>query len=373
MGGTLQVLICVPTYNEAENIEPFLRAVFDAAPANSHVLVVDDNSPDGTAAIVEKLMEQFHGRLFIIKRPGKLGNATAYFTAYEWGMGNGYDAMLAMDADFSHDCKYIPAIVAEGEKGADVVIGSRFVEGGVIDDRSWIRNLISLGGSWYCRLILNRSIKDWTAGYNLWTRNALQKINIASIVTRGYSYQIELKYKALLQKCRVVETPIIFHDRKKGETKMYKSFFFEALVDVWRIKLLCIDAPVLKHLFKYGITGGLGTITNLALFFLCADIFNLPPVPVSIGCFIASGTQCYLLHHKWTFAQNMRGIKVSFKRWFMSLSAGLVGLTVNITVLSVILKYFNPPYKIIAQIAGIAAGVLFNFTISHLLVFRKPK
>jgi putative flippase GtrA len=127
------------------------------------------------------------------------------------------------------------------------------------------------------------------------------------------------------------------------------------------------------RLIKYGVTGGLSTLTNLAIFFLCADILNFPPIPVSIGCFIIAGTQGYLLHHKWTFSQNMRGVKVSFKRWLLCLSAGLVGLTVNIFVIHAVIKYFNPPYKIIGQIAGIAAGALFNFTISNLFVFRKPK
>ena len=369
----MQILICVATYNEADNIEPLLRTILGVTPADTHVLVVDDSSPDGTAVIVEKLMEQFRDRLFIINRPGKLGNATAYFTAFQWGLDNGYDAMLAMDADFSHDSKFISTMVAEAEQGADVVIGSRFAEGGSIDNRLWLRDLLSHGASLYCGLILDRSIKDWTAGYILWKRDALLKINIAGIVTRGYSYQIELKYKALLQKCRIVETPVVFPDRKAGASKMNKRFLFMALIDVIRIKLMCIDAPALKHIIKYGITGGLGTLSNFIIFFLCADIFNIPPIPVSIGCFILSGTQCYIMHHKWTFAQSMRGIKLSIKRWFLCLSAGLVGLAVNVAVMSAVLQYFNPPYKIIAQIAGVAVAFLFNFTINNLVVFKRPK
>jgi dolichol-phosphate mannosyltransferase len=369
----LTILICVPTYNEAENIEPWVKAVFEYAPPDAHTLVIDDNSPDGTAATVEKLIEQYCERLFIINRPEKQGGATAFLTAYEWGITKGYDAMLAMDADFSHDPKYIPAMIAQAVKGAEVVIGSRLVKGGAIENRRWTRNLLSHSASLYCRLILGCPLKDWTGGYNLWTKTALEKIGTAGIITRGYSFQIELKYKAFLQKCRIVEIPVVFPDRKAGISKMPKDFLIKALYDVWRVKFMCVRSAALKEFFKFCITGGLGTITNLFLFFLCADIFNLPPIPVSIGCFIIAGTQNYLLHHIWSFVQNMYGTKLSVKRWVLFLCASLMGLAVNVTVMAAILRYLNLPYKFIAQAAGIAAAMFLNFISSKFIVFRKNK
>jgi dolichol-phosphate mannosyltransferase len=368
----LKVLVCVPTYNEAENIEPFLNAVFAAAPPDTEVLVIDDNSPDGTAAIVEGLIARCGARLSLIKRPGKQGGATAFLTAFEWGLAKGFDAMLAMDADFSHDVKYIPGIIEKAAE-ADVVIGSRLVKGGAIENRSWTRNLLSRGASLYCRQILGCPLKDWTGGYNLWTKNALRKIGIAGIVTRGYSFQIELKYKAFLQKCRIVETPVVFPDRKAGLSKMPKSFLIKALLDVWRVKFMCVRSAALKEFFKFGITGGLGTITNLALFFFCADVFKLPPVPVSIGCFIIAGTQNYLLNHLWSFARNMRGTTISLARWLLFLCASLAGLAVNIAVMTTVLRYANPPYKFIAQACGIAVAIFINFATSKFFVFRRKK
>jgi putative flippase GtrA len=293
--------------------------------------------------------------------------------AYKWGLSNGYDAMLAMDADFSHDPKYIPAIIAQAVQGAEVVIGSRLVKGGAIENRCWTRNLLSHGASLYCRMILGCPIKDWTGGYNLWTRTALSKIGIEGIVTRGYSFQIELKYKAFLRKCRIIEIPVVFPDRKAGISKMPKNFLIKALYDVWRVKFMCVRSAALKEFFKFCITGGLGTITNLFLFFLCADIFNLPPVPVSTGCFIISGTQNYLLNHKWSFAQNMYGTKLSVKHWILFLCASLAGLAVNITVMTAVLRYINPPYKFTAQAAGIAAAMFVNFIFSKFFVFRRKK
>jgi dolichol-phosphate mannosyltransferase len=367
----LNLLICIPTYNEAENIEPFITAVFENCPPESNILVIDDNSPDGTAAIVEKIIEKNGERLHLIKRAGKMGGASAFLHAYEWGLAQGYDAMLAMDADFSHDPKYIPAIVEKTNGGADVVIGSRLVKGGGIENRTWIRNFISRSASLYCRIFLCCPIKDWTGGYNLWTRNALEKIDIKNIVTRGYSFQIELKYKAFRQGCIIVEVPITFPDRKFGISKMPKSFLVKALTDVIRIKFICIQSQSLKEAIKFGITGGLGTLTNLLIFFLCADILSMPVIPISIACFLIAGTQNYIVNHKWSFAWKMAKTKLSIGRWLIFLCSSLLGLAVNILAMTAVLQHFKPPFKFIAQACGILAGMFVNFFVSKFVVFRR--
>ena len=365
----MKVMIAVPTYNEALNIETFIKAVFEYLPLEGGILVIDDNSPDGTAKIVEGLIPDYPGRLDLLSRPEKQGGASAFLQGFEWGLKRGYDAMLAMDADFSHDPKYIPEILANANQ-YDVVIGSRLVKGGGIENRSISRNIISLGASLYCRILLMSPIRDWTGGYNLWSKKALEKINIASVFTRGYSFQIEMKYKAFRAHCAITEIPVIFPDRKRGVSKMPASYFVKALIDVWRIKFSCVKNNVIKQIFKFAVTGGLGTITNLAMFFLLADIAKLPVTPVSIVCFFASGTQNYYLNHKWSFAQNTRGTPPSVKKWLLFLSSALLGLCVNIFLMNMILKSVVVPYKVIAQACGILAGTVINFLAAKFVVFR---
>jgi dolichol-phosphate mannosyltransferase len=364
-------LICVPTYNEAENIERFVHAVFAHCPPEAAMLVIDDNSPDGTASIVENLFANYIERLYIMKRPEKQGGASAFLQAFAWGIERGYDAMLAMDADFSHDPAYIPVLL-EKANGYDVVLGSRLVKGGEIEDRTFTRNIISAGASLYCRTLLAPSIMDWTGGYNLWSKNALAKIDLKSIATRGYSFQIEMKYKALRAKCKITEVPIVFPDRKYGTSKMSPSYFIKALLDVWRIKFMHLNLW-LKQFIKFAITGGLGTITNLTIFFLSADILNLPVIPVSIVCFLIAGMQNYIINHKWSFSAVMHKSALSAKKYFLFLSSSLVGLAVNIAVMTSIIMSVNLPYKFIAQACGIMAGMLINFLFSKTLVFRRKR
>jgi len=233
MGNSL--LVIIPTYNEIENIIPLITSVFEVSP-DSHILVVDDNSPDGTAAAVEKIAEG-KPALHILKRSGKQGVASAFLEGFSWGISNGFDILLAMDADFSHDPKYIPVMRKEIEN-ADLVIGSRNVQGGGIENRSFFRNILTKCGAFYCQVLLGCPIKDFTGGYNMWRKSTLEKIGLNEVVCRGYSFQIEMKYKTHKIGCRIVEIPIIFPDRKKGQSKMSGSFLLKALGDVWKIRKL---------------------------------------------------------------------------------------------------------------------------------------
>jgi dolichol-phosphate mannosyltransferase len=367
--GALNVLVCVPTYNEAENIKPFIDAVFDNAPPRTDILVVDDNSPDGTADMAESLAGKYKERLHILKRSGKQGGASAFLEAFEWGIRRGYDAMLAMDADFSHDPKYIPRILAKAGE-YDVVIGSRLVKGGGIENRSLLRNIISRGASIYCRVLLMSPIRDWTGGYNLWSKKALEKIDIPSVFTRGYSFQIEMKYKASRANCAITEIPVIFPDSKRGVSKMSASYFVKALADVWQIKFSPVKDNAVRQMLKFAVTGGLGTITNLVLFFLFADLAKLSATPVSIGCFLVTGTQNYIMHHKWSFAENTCGTTLSTKKWLLFLASALFGLGANIIVMNMMLQSIVLSYKVIAQACGILAGMIINFLAAKFVVFR---
>ncbi|MDR2247710.1 MAG: glycosyltransferase family 2 protein [Treponema sp.] len=368
----LEALICVPTYNEAENIEPFINAVFNTMPACADVLVIDDNSPDGTAAIVENLIEQFPERLHLLKRPQKQGLGVAYRAAFEWGRTRNYRVFLEIDADFSHNPKYIPIMFAEIQT-YDVIIGSRNIPKGGIEGWSAFRNFISKGGSLYARMVLGCPIKDLTGGFTMWTSTALEKIGLKNIVSNGYSFQVEIKYKAWKTGLRIKEIPIVFVDRTHGKSKMSKKIFFEALLNVWRIKQDALVDTAFSQVIRFCVVGGLGTVTNLIIFFIFADTFGMPEIPVSIGCFLIAGTQNYIINHKWSFARNTRQTVLSIKKWLTFLSGSLAGLAVNILVMTAVLAYFMPPLKFIALACGILAGMVVNFIISKFIVFRRNK
>jgi dolichol-phosphate mannosyltransferase len=369
---SLNLLVCVPTYNEAENIKPLLNAVFENLPPEAHVLVIDDNSPDGTARIVEKIQELYPERLHLLNRPGKQGLAAAYLAAFEWGLASGYDVFLEMDADFSHNPKYIPAMLGE-IRTHGVVIGSRNINGGGVEGWSFVRNIISKGGSFYSRAVLCCPIKDLTGGFNMWTKNALDKIGLATIISKGYSFQVEMKYRAWTAGCQVKEIPIIFTDRKFGKSKMSKKIFFEALLNVWKIRQNVGVTTGIGQFLKFGITGGFGTITNLAIFFICADKAGMSEIPVSVFCFLIAGTQNYIINHKWSFAGKTEKSPLSIKQWALFLCASLLGLAVNIAVMQVVITHFILSYKFIAQACGIVGGMLINFIASKYFVFRRIK
>ena len=231
----MESLIIIPTYNEIENLQPLVIAVLAATPAEVELLVVDDNSPDGTGKLADTLAAA-HPRLHVLHRPGKMGLGTAYVNGFEWGMERPYDAFIEMDADFSHDPKYLPQMLSLLQDH-DVVIGSRYVAGGGTVNWGLGRKILSRGGSLYSRLILGASIRDFTGGFNGWRRKVLEAVDIASLRSDGYSFQIELKYRAFLRKFKITEFPIVFADRKVGKSKMNKKIVIEALGRVWSFRM----------------------------------------------------------------------------------------------------------------------------------------
>jgi len=366
----MKLLTIIPTYNEIDNIEKFIKAVFSYIPQDAAILVVDDNSPDGTARVVEKLTADYPERLYILNRPEKQGLAAAYLAGFSWGWNGPWDVFLETDADFSHDPKYIP-IMLEQIQTHEVLIGSRNIKGGGVEGWSFARNAISKGGSLYSRFVLGCPIRDLTGGFNMWRKSALEKINLSTIISQGYSFQIEMKYKAYRAGCSVKEIPIVFIDRKHGKSKMSKKIFFEALLNIWKIRNS--DKPALAEFLKFAVTGGLGTVTNLAIFFLCADLFGFHEIPVSIGCFLIAATQNYFINHYWSFSKATKSSAPSFKKWTLFICASLAGLALNLLVMKVVLAFWNPPYKVIAQGAGILAGMLVNFILSKTIVYRRKR
>jgi dolichol-phosphate mannosyltransferase len=229
-----RTLVVTPTYNEKDNLPRFVASVRGALP-QADVLVVDDSSPDGTGAIADALAAA-DPSVRVMHRPGKMGLGTAYVQAFTRGLAEGYDRFFEMDADLSHDVRYLPQFVAALDAGYDVVIGSRNVPGGNVEGWGAGRHFISKGGSLYSRVILGLPIRDLTSGYKAYTRRALEAVAMEDVHSNGYSFQIEMTYRALRRGMSVKEVPIVFVDRMLGRSKMSRGVFLEAVAMVWRLR-----------------------------------------------------------------------------------------------------------------------------------------
>ena len=230
-------IVIIPTYNERENIEKIIRKVF-SLPKEFNILIVEDNSPDGTAAIVKSLMKEFPDRLFIEERKGKLGLGTAYIHGFKWAVAHQYDYVFEMDADFSHNPDdLIRLYEACTQKGADVAIGSRYSNGVNVVNWPMGRVLMSYYASMYVRIVTRLKIRDTTAGFMCYSRKVLETIEMERIHFIGYAFQIEMKFTAVKHGFKVVEVPIIFTDRTEGQSKMSKGIFKEAILGVLMLKI----------------------------------------------------------------------------------------------------------------------------------------
>lgn len=230
----MKFLVVIPTYNEIENIRLLVPAVLAVSP-ELEILVVDDSSPDGTARAVQEI-GGVEKRVHLLLRPKKEGLGRAYIAGFNWGMGRGYEAIVEMDADFSHRPEDLAKILQALRDGSDFAVGSRYVPGGATVNWGLGRKIISRGGSLYARTILGFPLRDWTGGFNGWTTRTLEKINLPQVKSNGYSFQIELKYRAQKAGCRGREIPITFEDRRVGQSKMSGKIVLEAFRRVWAFR-----------------------------------------------------------------------------------------------------------------------------------------
>ena len=228
-------LIVTPTYNERANLDAFVEATLGVAPG-AHLLIVDDNSPDGTGALADELAAR-DKRVRVLHRPSKLGLGTAYTAAFRLGLHDDYRHFFQMDADLSHDPRHLPDFFRELEAGADLVIGSRNVPGGNVMGWGAGRHLLSKGGSLYARLILGAPVRDLTSGFKAFQRQALEAVLADSVASSGYSFQIEMTHRALRLGLSVREVPIVFMDRQLGSSKMDRKIVLEAVTAVWKLRL----------------------------------------------------------------------------------------------------------------------------------------
>ena len=232
--------LILPTYNEAENLEAMVRAVLpqlESTGLDSHVLVVDDDSPDGTGKIADRLAAELE-QVEVLHRPAKEGLGRAYLAGFGNALFKGADLVLEMDADFSHDPADLPRLI-EASKEADLVLGSRYVQGGGVTHWGLARRLLSQGGSWYSRVLLSVKVRDLTGGFKCFHRRVLETLDLGDIDSDGYGFQIELTYRALQAGFQVTEVPIVFRDRRVGQSKMTARIALEA---VWRVPALRLRA-----------------------------------------------------------------------------------------------------------------------------------
>ncbi len=225
----MKTLIIIPTYNEIDNLRPLVEEIFSYAP-ETDLLVVDDNSPDGTGELADKIHIE-NPRVNVLHRPGKQGLGTAYIAGFKYAIEHNYDAAFEMDADFSHDPRYLPDFLKAIEN-ADLVIGSRYIPGGDTPNWSFLRRLISGGGNIFARFMLGIPVHDCTAGYRCYRRQVLESIDLDTIQSQGYAFQVELAYRVMKQGFKIVETPIVFMDRRVGKSKMSRKIVIEGFTYV---------------------------------------------------------------------------------------------------------------------------------------------
>src|SRR5690349_18449754 len=231
----MRATVCLPTYNERDNLEPMIRALQGVLRSEDRVLVIDDNSPDGTGEIADRLASELPF-VSVLHRATKAGLGPAYLAGFRHCLDEGAELILEMDCDFSHDPADVPRLIAAVEEGADLALGSRYVEGGSIG-AEWgpVRRVVSAGGSWYARLFLGVPIRDLTGGFKCFRREVLEALDLEAVHAKGYAFQIELTYRALRKGFRVVEIPIRFVDRTHGGSKMSRAIVLEA---IWKVPAL---------------------------------------------------------------------------------------------------------------------------------------
>ena len=230
----MRTLIISPTYNERKNIQSLIEQVFDLD-STYHLLIIDDNSPDGTAKKVEELQKE-HSNLHLEIRPGKAGLGTAYLYGFQWALDKGYDSIVQIDADLSHDPNDIPKLL-ENLSNHELVIGSRYVEGVSVVNWPIRRLILSYGANYYSRFVTGMPINDGTGGFKAWSASLLDKIKLNEVRSQGYSFQIEMNFRAWRLGASIKEEPIIFVDRTIGESKMSSTIMYEAIWMVWRLRI----------------------------------------------------------------------------------------------------------------------------------------
>lgn len=360
-------VVVIPTYDEAENVVRVLDEVLAAA-SDADVLVVDDNSPDGTAAIVVD-HPAFGDRVHLLRRPGKAGLGAAYRAGFGWALARGYDRVAQMDADLSHPPSRLPALLAALDD-ADVAVGSRYVVGGGVRNWSWQRRLLSWAGNRYVRLVLGTGVRDNTAGFKAFRREALEEIGALESESNGYSFQIENTWRARAAGLRVVEVPITFTDRTEGRSKMSGSIAVEALARVllWRY----------AELLTFLLVGGIGYVVDVAAFnvFRSLEPFrSIDPAYARTMAVAIAMVVTYLGNRTYTWRDDTRAVRRREIGLFVLFNVIGFGFSVATLVVSHDLMGLTSRLadNISANVVGMALGTAFRFWTYRRFVFASAE
>ncbi|MFY9484420.1 MAG: glycosyltransferase family 2 protein [Patescibacteria group bacterium] len=355
-----QVLVIIPTYNEAENIAAMLAA---AVKHNVDVLVVDDGSPDGTARIVKSLSADSH--IHLLERPAKSGLGLAYRDGFRWGLTRGYGYFVSIDADFSHNPSDIDRLIEASRMNKAIAIGSRYVAGGKISGWDRKRLIQSKLANWFARLLLGLKAKDVTAGFKCYPASFVSQFVSGDVVAPGYAFQVETLFSAKLKQVPVVEVPITFSERRAGRSKV-SGELPKAVVAVFRLML---RRPTLRQLVKFGIVGWINVAIDFGFLNLFVIVGGLSPLVAGLLSTAMALTNSYLLNRAWTF----RGFKGPDERGaeFLSfLAVNGTGATVNWIIFAGLFTFFGLNYNVAKAIA-ILITTFWNFFGSKKFVFSK--
>lgn len=359
----MKTILVIPTYNEKDSL-PELISRLDKLNLNLDYLFVDDNSPDGTADFIISQQAE-RANIFLLSRPGKLGLGTAYLEGFRFALDNNYEAIVQMDADLSHDPDYLASLLAVLEPGG-LVIGSRYIAGGGVENWAFYRRLISKGGSFYARTVLGLKIRDLTGGFNVWHRDALNSLDLATIKSEGYSFQIEMKHRAAERGVLIKESPIVFKERFEGESKMSNKIILEAMLRVWLMLLNSRRGQVLSRFIKFCVVGLAGMLTDMLVmaYFVESHLLNI--YLANCVSFCVAVTVTFTLNKYWTFSDRSSS---GATKYFQFFAVSLGGLAWGLLLLRLFVGYWGWWY-IYAKLLITVIVSFWNFLVNNLWTFR---
>lgn len=366
----MHYLLCIPTFNEAENIAKLLEAISDQKLANFDILIIDDNSPDGTAKIAKKINgeHRLNNKVFVMDRQYKEGLGKAYVAGFKWALKEKYDFILGMDADFSHDPKYLPSIISAA-KNNDVVIGSRYIPDGKIVGWNWARHMNSWGANMVTRGLLRLKPKDTTSGYRCYTSRFLSSIDLDKIIGSGYAFLVEMVCLAQENRFSIVEVPITFVDRRVGQSKIAG----ELPRSIKTVFVLALRKKSYREFVKFGIVGFSGTVVDLGVYNLLAILFGFNIYFSRLISFTLAATNNYIFNRKWTFRSSDKKIATQFGKFFL---ISVIGLLMNLAVMKLLQPWsthFSSQFlqKNIPVLIAIIIVLIWNYVANKVWTFRK--
>ncbi|NCN25816.1 glycosyltransferase family 2 protein [Candidatus Falkowbacteria bacterium] len=401
----MKILIIIPTYNERESLPKLLESLdavnFDVSklkeaekaikyPLKTNTsltveknketlqqtselvnkkqliidkLFVDDNSPDGTAELVQE-WQATRRDIYLISRFGKLGLGTAYLEGFAWALNRDYEAVVQMDADLSHDPVYLSEMLAKLDN-FQVVIGSRYVAGGGVENWPILRRIISKGGSWYSRNVLSLPIRDVTGGFNVWSREALLALSLNEIKSNGYSFQVEMKYQASQIGLKMTEFPIIFKERHDGQSKMSQKIVFEAMWRVWLLLVRSRRIQPYKKIIKFGVVGLSGFIIDFGVLLFLVEVLKINLYLANAVSFGLAVVNTFLLNKFWTFRSKRTDYTQEFVQFLI---VSLIGLTLSLVGLRLLVQLGL--WYVLAKIITVAGVAIWNFSINNFWTFH---